>query len=159
MPTIELSRPQLEFLSLQDRFAAFVGGYGSGKSFVGACFLIGAHHQFPRTKTGYFGPSYRNIKDVFHPTIEQVSDLHGYTTRVRVSDNEIDLYRGKIYTGTIICRSLDRPDSIVGFEISHALVDELDTLPPAKAKLAWRRVIARLRLKPSGAPRSFVSVY
>ncbi|STS82048.1 Uncharacterised protein [Klebsiella pneumoniae] len=43
-----------------------------------------------------------------------------------------------------------KPDTIVGFKIGNALVDELDVLKADKARQAWRKIIARMRYKVDG---------
>ena len=45
---------------------------------------------------------------------------------------------------------MEKPQTIVGFKIGHALVDELDVLPVLKAQHAWRKIIARMRYKVDG---------
>ena len=52
--------------------------------------------------------------------------------------------------GQILCRSMEDPGSIVGFKIGHALADEIDTMAPAKAADAWRKIIARMRFNLDG---------
>lgn len=47
--------------------------------------------------------------------------------------------------GTVLFRSYDRPERIVAFQISHAILDELDTLPKEKASFVWRKVVERTR--------------
>ena len=63
---------------------------------------------------------------------------------------------------------MDNPNTIVGFKIARALVDEIDTLPKNKATLAWNKIIARLRLVIDGVvngigvtttPEGFLFVY
>src|SRR6185437_5109556 len=54
------------------------------------------------------------------------------------------------YRGTVICRSMEKPETIVGFKIGHALVDELDVMPLIKAQTAWRKIIARMRYNVPG---------
>jgi len=50
----------------------------------------------------------------------------------------------------VICRSMEKPATIVGFKIGHALVDELDVMAKLKAEQAWRKIIARMRYKVHG---------
>jgi hypothetical protein len=45
---------------------------------------------------------------------------------------------------------MDDPGSIVGFKIGKALVDEIDIMPPEKAKIGWRKIIARMRYNIKG---------
>ena len=164
-----LSAPQNVFLnSLNTKFRAYVGGFGSGKTFVGCLDLLNFFGENPGTRQGYFGPSYPAIRDIFYPTFEEAADLLGFTCVIRESNKEIHVYRNGFYYGTVICRSMDNPGSIIGFKISRALVDEIDTLKKDKATLAWNKIIARLRLKIDGVvngvgvtttPEGFLFVY
>jgi len=74
----------------------------------------------------------------------------GLKVRTKESDKEVDFYSGKQYRSTTICRSMEKPQTIVGFKIGHALVDELDVLPALKAQQAWRKIIARMRYNVPG---------
>ncbi len=148
MPT--LNEPQAAFLQLPHKFRAFVGGFGSGKTWVGCGSLCRHMWEHPRVPAGYFAPSYPQIRDIFYPTIEEVAFDWGLRARITESNKEAHLYAGREYRGTIICRSMDNPASIVGFKIGKALVDEIDTLKKRKAQDAWRKIIARLRVKAEG---------
>ena len=145
-----LNQPQAEFLQLPHKFRAFVGGFGSGKTWVGCGSLCRHAWEFPRIPTGYFAPSYPQIRDIFYPTIEEVAFDWGLRAQINQSNKEVHLYAGRQYRGTAICRSMDNPASIVGFKIGRGLVDEIDTLKKRKAHDAWRKIIARLRVKAPG---------
>lgn len=145
--SLSLSKPQQVFLSgLNTKFRSYVGGFGSGKTFVGCLDLLIFAGRHPGLAQGYFAPTYRDIRDTFWPTIEEAAELLGFRCTVRRADKEVHLYRGKHYYGVIICRSMDDPGGIVGFKIARALVDEIDILPTDKATAAWRKIIARMRL-------------
>lgn len=145
MPSANL--PQCEFLALPNKNRAYVGGFGSGKTWAG-CMSTCAHHLVhPRVNSGYFAPTYRDIKDIFYPTIDEVAADFGMRTEIKTSDKEVNFFTGRIYRGTTICRSMEDPNSIRGFKIGHALVDELDTMGMDKAQLAWRKILARMRVK------------
>ena len=145
-----LNRPQAEFLQLPHKFKAYVAGFGSGKTFVG-CAGIAAHFwRWPGVGQGYFAPTYRQIHDIFYPTMEEVAEAMGLRAVLKKADEEVDVFEGSRYRGTVICRSMERPETIVGFKIGHALIDELDVLAPEKAKAAWRKIIARMRYKVDG---------
>lgn len=145
--SLSLSNPQGVFLrGLDTKFRAYVGGFGSGKTFVGCLDLLMFAGENPGTAQGYFAPTYRDIRDTFWPTLEEAAALLGFTVSVRKADKEAHLFRGRIYYGVIICRSMDDPAGIVGFKIARALVDEIDILPKDKAQAAWRKIIARMRL-------------
>lgn len=143
MPT--LNKPQARFLMLQHKYRAFVGGFGSGKTWVGCSALAKHSWEHPRIAEGYFAPTYTHIRDIFYPTIEEVAFDWGLQAKINTGNKEVHLYSGNIYRNTIICRSLDKPGDIVGFKIGRALIDELDLLKKDKAALAWRKIIARLR--------------
>lgn len=166
---MNLSAPQNIFLNnLNTKFRAYVGGLGSGKTFVGCLDLINFFASHPKTVQGYFGPSYPSIRDVFYPTFEEAASMQSFDVDIKEGNKEIHIYRSGFYYGTVICRSMDRPGSIIGFKISRALVDEIDTLPKRKAEQAWRKIIARLRLVIPGVengigvtttPEGFMFVY
>lgn len=145
-----LNEPQAAFLALPHKFRAFVGGFGSGKTWVGSGSLCRHAWEHPRIQAGYFAPSYPQIRDIFYPTIEEVAFDWGLRADITESNKEVHLYAGRQYRGTVICRSMDKPASIVGFKIGRALVDEIDTLNKRKAHDAWRKIIARLRVKADG---------
>lgn len=147
MSKINLSAPQGLFLNgLDTKFRGYVGGFGSGKTFVGCLDLINFFAKHPGTRQGYFGPTYPAIRDIFFPTFEEAANLMGFRVDIKETNKEVHLYRGRKYYGTVICRSMDNPKSIVGFKISRALCDELDVLDKVKAKNAWDKIIARMRL-------------
>mgnify|MGYP003624914022 FL=1 len=140
--SLELSAPQNIFLNeLNTKYRAYVGGFGSGKTWVGCLDLLLFASKHPKTVQGYFAPSYGAIRDIFFPTITEAAETLGFTVRINMSNKEVHLMRAGFNYGTIICRSMDNPQTIVGFKI-----DEIDVLTKSKAELAWRKIIARLRL-------------
>lgn len=150
MPDFILNEPQAAFLQLPHKFKAYVAGFGSGKSWVG-CAGIAAHFwQHPGINQGYFAPTYPQIRDIFYPTIEEVAFLMGLRVKIKIGDHEVDMYEGNRYRGTVICRSMEKPETIVGFKIGHAMIDELDVMNQLKAEQAWRKIIARMRYKVDG---------
>lgn len=144
---LTLSAPQGVYLNeLDSKFRAYVGGFGAGKTFVGSLDLALFAGRHPGLVQGYFAPTYRDIRDTFWPTMDEAATLLGFRAKVKSADKEVELYRGRAYYGTIICRSMDDPGGIVGFKIARANVDEIDVLSKEKARDAWRKIIARMRL-------------
>jgi hypothetical protein len=142
---VELNRPQSDFLTLPHKFKMFCAGYGAGKTWVG-CADLGKHFmEFPRIPAGYFGATYGQIRDIFYPTVDEALAEWGFSVKIKEGNKEVEVYQGKTYYGQIICRSMDKPETIIGFKIGKALVDELDVLKLEKARVAWRKIIARLR--------------
>lgn len=149
-PRVSLNVPQAQFLAMPHKFKAFVAGFGSGKTWVG-CAGLGKHFmEHPRVNAGYFAPSYPQIRDIFYPTVEEALHPWGFSIKVNEGNKEVHLRQGRVYYGTIICRSMERPETIIGFKIGKALVDEIDVMKPEKAKLSWRKIIARMRYKVLG---------
>lgn len=144
---MKLNKRQAEFKFKKNnfKFCAYVAGFGSGKTYIGSICLCEQAGLTPKVRQGFFAPTYRDIRDVFYPTLEEVAEGMGYRIAIRKGDHEVDLYRGRKYYGTIICRSMDDPANIVGFKIGQALVDELDVLKESKARQAWNKIIARMR--------------
>lgn len=151
-PVLEptLNVPQSRFLALDTKFRAFVAGFGSGKTWAGCAAEASHFWEHPRINAGYFAPTYSQIRDIFYPTVEEVFHDWGLTAKVKTANHEVEVRAGRQYRGTILCRSMDDPGSIVGFKIGHAQVDEIDTLPKDKAANAWRKILARMRYKVAG---------
>lgn len=145
IPSPELNEPQSRFFNLDKKFRAFVAGFGSGKTWVGCSCMCGHFWEYPKINQGYFAPTYSQIRDIFFPTIEEVAYSWGLSVDIKETNKEVHFFEGRIYRGTTICRSMDKPSTIVGFKIGRALVDEIDILSTEKAKQAWRKIIARMR--------------
>ncbi|WP_290503235.1 MULTISPECIES: terminase large subunit domain-containing protein [unclassified Leclercia] len=147
-PTLNV--PQARFLAMPHKFKAYVAGFGSGKTWVGCGGICKGMWEFPKINQGYFAPTYPQIRDIFYPTVEEVAFDWGLKVQINESNKEVHFYAGRQYRGTTICRSMEKPATIVGFKIGNALVDELDVMPALKAQQAWRKIIARMRYKVSG---------
>lgn len=143
--TLTLNKPQFEFISHPKKFSAFVGGYRSGKTFVGCVRLCINALEHPRIPQGYFAPTYPHIADIFYDTIPVVAEAFGLTADIVPSNKRVHLRdrKGRLLS-TIICKSMEHPHKIVGFNIAHALVDEIDCMPIKKADSAWKKIIARM---------------
>jgi hypothetical protein len=146
----ELNIPQAQFLGMNNKFCAFVAGYGSGKTFVGSAGLARHFWRHPGINAGYFAPTYPQIRDIFYPTVEECFFQWGLRVQIRSANNEVHVFNGRTRRGVIMCRSMERPETIIGFKIGHALADEIDVMPMDKARTAWRKIIARMRYKAEG---------
>lgn len=146
----KLNIPQAQFLNLPHKFKAYVAGFGSGKTWAGCAGLCKHFWEHPKINAGYFAPTYPQIKDIFYDTIDEVAFDWELKTKVHESNKEVSIYSGRQYRGLVKCRSMEKPNTIVGFKIGHALVDELDVLAADKAEKAWRKIIARMRQSGEG---------
>ncbi|WP_406850136.1 terminase large subunit domain-containing protein [Chromobacterium phragmitis] len=145
MPSLNV--PQSQFLAMPNKFRGYVAGFGSGKTWVGCGGLMQHFWEYPRINAGYFAPTYPQIRDIFYPTVEEVAFDWGLKVKINESNKEVHVYEGRKYRGTTICRSMEKPETIVGFKIGKALCDELDVMKAEKARQAWRKIIARMRYK------------
>lgn len=145
-----MNGPQARFMAMNHKFRAFVGGFGSGKTWTISSALCAHAYEHQGVAAGYFAPTYGHIRDIFYPTVEEVADQWGLTATIKQGVHEVTLRRGHRVLTTIICRSMDKPGDIVGFKIGRAAIDELDILPKQKAEMAWRKIIARLRVVKPG---------
>jgi hypothetical protein len=150
MPTLEVNHPQHEFLSATTPFRGFVGGYRSGKTFVGCVRLWQLASKFPGIKLGYFAPTYPHIRDIFYDTVQEVGELFsgllGVDCKVQInkSEHRVTMFINGVTYATVKCKSMDQPYGIVGFDISHALIDEIDCMKKEKADAAWKKIVARM---------------
>jgi phage terminase large subunit len=142
---IVLSEPQRLFARSKFKYPAFVGGYGSGKTFAGALRTLSLKSQCVGQDVAYYMPTYGLVKDVAVPRFEEVLDAFKVRhTLIRSAPQEILI---PDYKGRIIFRTLDQPEKIVGYEVAHSVADEIDTLAEDKAEAAWNKIIARNRAK------------
>ena len=142
---ISVNRPQAAFLALPHRYRAFVSGFGGGKTFIGCIAQCLDFWKYPGVNQGYFAPTIPQIRDIYYPTIQEVSYSLGLNVQIREGNKEVHFYEGRKYRGTTICRSMQIPESIVGFKIGSALVDEIDLMAADKAERAWNKIIGRMR--------------
>ena len=146
---ISVNVPQGKFLAMPDNITAkaFVSGFGGGKTYVGCIQMCLDFWRYPLVHQLYAAPSYPQIRDIFYPTVRAVSEAMGLRVEVREANKEVHFYEGRKYRGTTICRSMERPESIVGFKVGAALVDEIDIMPTLKADHAFNKILARLRFE------------
>jgi hypothetical protein len=144
---ISVNVPQGKFLAMPEsiKYKAFVSGFGGGKTFVGCIQQCLDYWRYPGINQLYAAPTIPQIRDIYYPTMMQVSELMGLRVEVREGNKEVHFYEGRKYRGTTICRSMQIPESIVGFKVGSALVDEIDIMDAMKAERAWNKILGRMR--------------
>lgn len=137
---------QAAFVSSMEPFPAFVGGFGSGKTAAAIARIMRLKRMCPGQDVAYYLPTYGLVEDIAFQRFPAMFDRLGlgYKLNRQTATLQTDL-------GRIIFRTMDNPDRIVGFEVAHSILDELDTLPIEKARNVWNKVIARNRQKASTA--------
>lgn len=140
---LTLTEPQDDFVFSEEQYPLFVGGFGSGKSESLFKRVLLQKLQYPKLNQGYFAPSYDLINLIAFPRLTELLTECGLKFKLNKSEKVFHIQG----YGQIICRSMDAPNSIVGFEIADAVIDELDTMEKLKAENAWNKIIARCRQK------------
>jgi phage terminase large subunit len=137
---ISTLKHQRDFIKSTAKHTALVGGYGSGKSYVGVSKTIFKKITFPGIDVAYYLPTYGLINDVALPKF--VDQLQKYQIKYTINRSE---NRIKTYYGDIILRNMSDPDRIIGYEVGYSLIDETDALSKDKMTDVFAKIIARNR--------------
>lgn len=135
---------QRAFVTSNEPFPAFVGGFGSGKTGAGIARAMMLKTKYRKQNVAYYLPTFSLVEDVAVPRFSELCERRGWAYHVRGGGTPHIAFPN---AGKIIFRSMDRPERIIGYEVSHSIVDELDTMPIDKARTAWIKIIARNREK------------
>lgn len=148
MIQLSLTGPQYDFVTAPDQFPAFVAGFGSGKTHAAIARTLALKLQYPRQDVAYYLPTYDLVRRIGFPRFcEQLEEM-----RLRFKTNKADNVIEVADAGTIIFRTLDTPERIIGYEVADSIADELDTLKEDQAREAWNKIISRNRQKkPDGS--------
>lgn len=148
---VSLTQPQSDFWFATEKYPLFCGGFGSGKTTTMTCKAMEDLMLYPGSRIGIYAPTFDLLSLNNIPFFEEylsISDIPYKKNEQKHTINvEVEDQFGKIHTGTLIFRSLEKPARIVGYQVFRSHVDEIDTLPPKKAKEAWNKIIARNRQK------------
>ncbi|MGJ8685847.1 MAG: phage terminase large subunit [Spongiibacteraceae bacterium] len=144
----ELTEPQEDFVFSESRHPGMVAGYGAGKSQAAAWRIIKLALQYPGLNFGFIEPTYDLVRLIAWPRFEGLLGDWGIGFELNKSESILKVENGS----SIIFRSADNPNRMVGFEIADAVIDEADTLRPEQAAEVWSKMLARCRqAKPDGA--------
>lgn len=96
----------------------------------------------PDQDVAYYLPTYPLIQDIAYQRFPALFEKNGIDYKLNQQKSVLETAIGRI-----IFRNMEQPDRIVGYEVAHSVVDELDTLPIDKARNVWNKIIARNRQK------------
>ncbi|CAJ0903238.1 phage terminase large subunit family protein [Alcaligenes faecalis] len=156
---LQMTEPQARFFQTEDKYPAFIGGFGSGKTETLANCALRDALESSDALIALYEPTYDLVRLILAPRMEEkLSDLG---IRYKYNKQENIIYTSAPNCGDFILRTLENPARIVGYESYRAHVDEIDTLKKVQAEAAWRKIIARNRQKPKGVDKPFnrVSAY
>lgn len=139
---MKFTASQSSFVYSKSPFPAFVGGFGSGKTAAGIARLMRYKRGCPKQDVAYYLPTYPLIEDIAFQRFPAMFERAGIDFKLNQQKSTIETAIGRI-----IFRNMEQPDRIVGYEVAHSIVDELDTLPLEKARAVWNKIIARNRQK------------
>ena len=100
--------------------------------------------HFKDCDIAYYLPTYPLVEDIALRRFPELCERKGWAYKVRGGHSPYIEFPG---AGRIVFRTMERPERIVGYEVAHSILDELDTLPIDKAREVWNKVIARNRQK------------
>lgn len=148
MIRLTLTGPQYDFVTAEDQFPAFVAGFGSGKTHAGIARTLAKKLSYPRQDVAYYLPTYDLVRRIGFPRFAEQLEEMRLPFKTNKADNVIQIADA----GTIIFRTLDTPERIIGYEVADSIADELDTLKEEQAREAWNKIISRNRQKkPDGS--------
>jgi len=145
-------KPQLEFIHTKATRPAIIGGYGSGKSAGGVRRAFHLKMKYPRNKIAIYSPTYSLLRDYWFEALSEYADFYRIPHTLNKSDHEFHIQG----YGKMLLRSMDKPESIVTYEVADSLVDEIDILPIDKAELAWKKIIGRNRERKADGAKNTV---
>jgi phage terminase large subunit len=151
---IKLTEPQFELVTTKEQFPAMVAGFGAGKTKALITRALHLKSNYPNQNVAYYLPTFDLVRNIGFPRFSEELDKFGASYKLNKVFHTIDIHNG----GSIIFRSMDMPERIVGYEVADSLVDELDTLKTEQARLAWQKIISRNRQKKDDGSLNTVAV-
>lgn len=141
---MSLTDTQRAFATSREPFPCFCGGFGSGKTAAGIARAMALKSHFREASVAYYLPTFPLVEDIAFDRFPALCERKGWAYRLRKGNSPFIEFPG---AGRIIFRTMENPERIVGYEVAHSIIDELDTLPIEKARQVWNKVIARNRQK------------
>ncbi len=129
----------------EHRIVGFCAGYGAGKTRTLCAWATLCALDNPNTVGALFAPTGALVRDVSQRSLEEFWEQHEISFKYRASplpEYELDLPSGNV---TILCRSMENWQRIVGVNLSFIGSDELDTTKTDVAQKAVEKFLGRLR--------------
>ena len=138
-----LTATQRAFVTSKEPYPCFVGGFGSGKTAAAMARAMALKVMCRTASIAYYLPTYPLIQDIAFERFPELCERKGWAFKLNRQDAVME-FPG---AGRIVFRNMEQPDRIVGYEVAHSLVDEIDIMTTVKARAAWNKIIARNRQK------------
>lgn len=138
-----LSPTQRAFVTSTEAYPCFVGGFGSGKTAAAMARAMALKVRCREQSIAYYLPTYPLIEDIAFQRFPELCERKGWAYKLNKQSAVME-FPG---AGRIVFRNMEQPERIVGYEVAHSLVDEIDIMATDKARNAWNKIIARNRQK------------
>ena len=119
-----LSEAQRAFATSREPFPAFVGGFGSGKTAAAIARAMALKTHFKDCDIAYYLPTFPLVEDIALRRFPELCERKGWAYKVRGGNSPHIEFPG---SGRIVFRTMERPERIIGYEVAHSILDELDT--------------------------------
>ena len=139
-----LTATQRAFATSREPFPCFCGGFGSGKTAAAIARAMALKAHCREQSVAYYLPTFPLVEDIAFQRFPELCERKGWAYRLRQGSSPFIEFPG---AGRIVFRTMENPERIVGYEVAHSVVDELDTMPLEKARTVWNKIIARNRQK------------
>jgi len=150
----DLHEAQQQFFDNQTEIVGLSAGYGAGKTRA----LCSVAVKLAAQNIGFIGailePTNVLIRDIWQTDFEQFLEHYEIPYTFRASplpDYTLHFQEGD---SKLLCRSFENYTRIIGLNLSHVLVDEIDTVSPAICDKAFPKILGRLR---AGNVRQFAA--
>lgn len=148
---VALTPSQRQFANLNARFALYCAGKGTGKSYLmGFLAVTDALHCKDAT-IGVYEPDYDKIRRVAVPSVKRW--LEEFGIKYIYNSTTHDIFTSSLNCGNFIFKSMNDPESLVGYQTYRQHIDELDTMSTDKAEEAFIQLLGRNRLSPNKLPK------
>ena len=141
----DLHEAQQQFFDNQTEIVGLSAGYGAGKTRA----LCSVAVKLAAQNIGFIGailePTNVLIRDIWQTDFEQFLEHYEIPYTFRASplpDYTLHFQEGD---SKLLCRSFENYTRIIGLNLSHVLVDEIDTVSPAICDKAFPKILGRLR--------------
>ena len=151
---------QMKMINSTASFPALVSGFGGGKSEAMVMKALKQMFEIENAQIAIYEPTVDLIKKIMYPRFEEILTNAGLVYTLNKTDGVIEIPN----IGTVLFRSLENPDRIIGYEVHHSHIDELDTLEMDKAEMVWQKLLGRNRKRiipknPRALTKNTASVY
>ena len=137
---------QIKFMNSTSRHVGFVGGYGSGKTYIAAYKAVQLASRNPGCRGAIVSPTYPMMRDTMLPTLIEQYDNLGIPYTLKRAEMIMDFPE---MNSSMFLRSADNPVRLKGLNLGWCIIDEAAI---CKSEV-WDVMISRTRDKKATFPQ------